>query len=466
MNDPSHKFHPAGLEPDLAPSEKPTNVRWLIFSLGCGTSWFLYLHRYTFGLIKPSLAQEWGLDKVELGTLDFAFSISYSLAQVPSGLLGDFLGAHLFLGAIIVAWAVSLGLHAWAPNVRVLFATRIMFGLTQAGCYPTISQVSRTWFPRSIRTTLQGWIASFFGRSGGASANILFATVLIGLLAFEWRTAINILAIAGVMFGLLFAWQYRNSAREHPRANEAESLLIEAEEPSLADTVASSRKISFREMFAGMSGRSVLNFGFLLIQQVTSTFADAIYIAWIPFFLREEHGLEFTEMGFYSALPLIGGALGGAFGGFLNDRLIRLTGQRRWARSGVGLCGKGMACGLIFFALTIYEHPYAFCWTLFFVKFFSDWSQPTVWGTVTDIGGKATATVFGFNNMVGGFGGNFSPIVFGYVAQYYSWNIVFTMVGSAYLLSSLSWLFVNCTIPLMRELPADFEPESESPATS
>ena len=426
----------------------PTGIRWLVFALGCGTSWFLYLHRYTFALIKPKIEEEFGLTETELGGLDAVFGTAYSLAQVPTGVLCDIFGAHLFLGTIIIAWSLALGMHAWVTGVKGLTATRVLFGLTQAGCYPTVSKVSRMWFPRSIRTSLQGCIASFFGRIGGASSNVLFASVLIGLLAFDWRMAINVFAVAGILFGVVFLALYRNSPREHSRANEAEARLIEQEE--LEATGGSlNDKLSFRELIARTSPRSLLNLFFLLVQQFTSTFADAIYVSWIPYFLYKEHGLNYAEMGIYASLPLVGGALGGAFGGMLNDVLIRVTGNRRWSRTAVGGLGKGIAAGLVIAALGIYDKPYAFCWILFFVKFFSDWSQPTVWGTVTDIGGSATATAFGLNNMVGGSGGLVSPIVFGAVVQYTAeWKPVFLLVAGAYLISALAWLLVDCTIPL------------------
>ena len=50
--------------------ERPTNVRWIVFALGCGTSSLLYLHRYAFALIKPKLVEEWDLTNTELGVLD------------------------------------------------------------------------------------------------------------------------------------------------------------------------------------------------------------------------------------------------------------------------------------------------------------------------------------------------------------------------------------------------------------
>lgn len=435
-----------------AVTERPTGIRWMVFGLSCGTSWFLYLHRYSFALIKPQLKDEFGLTETQLGGLDAAFSTAYSLAQVPTGVLCDVLGAHLFLGIIIIAWSLALGLHAWAGGPRGITTARVLFGLTQAGCYPTLSKVSQMWFPRPVRTSLQGWIASFFGRMGGASSNLLLASVLIGILAFDWRTAINVFVVAGVLWGIVFLVLYRNSARQHYLANEAEARLIEQADIALTGGVAPAQ-VTFRQLIARTTPRSLLNLLALLVQQFTSTFADAIYVAWIPFFLKEEHGLTYGEMGFYSALPLVGGAIGGTCGGMLNDVLIRVTGNRRWSRSAVGFVGKAAAAGLVMAALAIYDQPFAFCWILFFVKFFSDWSQPTVWGTVTDIGGAAPATAFGLNNMVGGAGGLVSPVVFGAVAQHsVDWKPVFLLVAGAYLISSLSWLLVDCTIPLNQPL--------------
>ncbi|MFQ5731035.1 MAG: MFS transporter [Planctomycetaceae bacterium] len=473
--------------PRLSPAEPPTNVRWTIFGLGCGTSWFLYLHRYTFGIISPAIKEEWGLTKVDIAWLNFTFSITYAGLQVPAGLLGDILGAHLFLSVTIIGWSLALALHT-VPYYATLYPVRVLFGAMQAGCYSTLSKMSKTWFPRSVRTSMQGWIASFFGRMGGATSNLLFASVLIFYFG-DWQRPIYILSAAGVLFGVVFAVIYRNSPRRHARVNEAEARLIEEQDvalfgpghptqpsdvarcPMCGDDVAPGalrcescgeefasplpmpqppKKMTFSEIRAGTTPRSRSNFGAFLVQQFTSAFADGIYMAWIPLFLRETHGLEFKKMGILASMPLFGGACGGAFGGFLNDVLIRRL-PRRWARTLVGLTGKMTAFLLIFVALLNYEDPTRFCVTLFFVKFFSDWSQPTVWGTVTDIGGKSTATVFGFNNMVGGFGGILSPLVMGYIAQFQGWTLVFIVVGVAYLISSLSWLLVDCTIPLMRD---------------
>src|SRR5262245_26064288 len=96
------------LESFMTTEARRTNVHWRDFALACSISWMLYLHRYTFGLIKPKLQEEFGWTPSQLGELDAAFSSCYVLFQFPSGILADALGAHRFLSIIILGWSVAL----------------------------------------------------------------------------------------------------------------------------------------------------------------------------------------------------------------------------------------------------------------------------------------------------------------------------------------------------------------------
>lgn len=429
---------------------RPTRFRYTIFGLACGTSWLLYLHRYVFALIKPTLAEEWDLGKDDLGLLDSAFSLVYTGLQVPLAIAVDLLGVHILLTAMIVVWSVGLAMHAWAPSVKEMWLARVVLGCGQSAVFAALSRISRGWFPLGVRTTLQGWVGVFFGRFGGLSANLLVGTVLLGMLALPWRTAVWAISAAGLGYALLFATLFRNSPRYHPLVNAEEADLIEGIPSQQAASVRGdgTTKRSIAQMFRGMKPRAIANLLMLNAQTILSTLADNIYSAWIPLFLAEVHHLKFKEMGLYSALPLLGGAIGGATGGFLNDSMIRRIGNRRWARSGVGFAGKGLAGLCLLLALRHYNEPRTFCTWLFFVKFFSDWSLTTTWGTVTDIGGRATASVFAFNNAVAGLGAIFGPIIYGNIAEHQGWVPVFWTATAAYLLCALTWLAINCTQPL------------------
>ena len=65
--------------------------------------------------------------------------------------------------------------------------------------------------------------------------------------------------------------------------------------------------------------------------------------------------------------------------------------------------------------------------------------------------GNATASVFAFNNSVAGVGAVLAPAMYGFVAMYYDWKLVFLIASVAYVLCALSWLLVNCTIPIVAE---------------
>lgn len=440
---------------DLARSgghgDRPTNVRWAVFALACGTSWMLYLHRYTFALIKPLLVEEYGLGKDDLGLLDGGFGLCYVLFQIPFGIMADAFGVRLVLVLLILIWSVGLAMHAWAPTTTALWFSRATLGLGQSGTFASLIRLTKIWYPLTIRTTVQGWVGVFSGRMGGVCSNVIFATLLMGTLLFDWRTSIYLFAGLGIAHALVFMLVFRNTPRRHPWVNDAEVNLIEQADPT-APTKPAPPKMTTREMFSKMTPRSITNLLCVNVQTIFSTIADNIYSAWIPLFLIEVHELEFKEMGLYSALPLLGGALGGLLGGYLNDYLLRTTGNLRWSRTAVGLAGKGSAAALLFIALFFfYDRPYLFCGMLFFIKFVGDTSLTTTWGAVSDIGGRASATVFAYNNGVASIFSLGAPVMYGFMAEYWGWKAVFITAGLSYVLCSLSWLVINCTIPVMPE---------------
>lgn len=421
-----------------------TNIRWVVFSLACGTSWLFTLHRYTFSLIKADLMRDWKLNKAEIGLIDSGFAIFYSIFQFPAGMMADLYGVRLVLTVLICVWSLGLAIHAWAPGTRELWLGRAVLGIGQSGALACLNRISRQWFPVSIRSSLQGLAAITAGRLGGLSANLLLMTVLVGYCGLDWRTAVYIFVAMGITHALLFAVIFRNTPREHPLVNEVEAELI------ALGSVPDKARVTIGEMLRSLSPPAIPSFFALNVQTILSTFADNIFSNWMPLFLLTIHLLKQAEMGIYSALPLLGGALGGALGGVLNDWLIARTGNRRWARRIVAIVGKGTAAALMFAALLWYDDPYTFCIVCFFVKFFSDWSLTTSWSVVTDIGGRATASVFAFNNAIAGVGSIGAPAMIGYIAHLAGWPTVFVVIGVTYALCAASWLAIDCTRPVMK----------------
>ena len=467
------------VEPVSEAAPSPTNVRWLTFGLACGTSWFLYLHRYSWNIVAPTIQAEYGFDNKQSGFVFSLFYWTYAAGQIPSGVVIDLFGPHLFLGISLILWSLALIGFGQTKSLWLIGLLRLLFGAFQAGCYPGLTKATRVWFPLKSRTMVQGWIATTFGRAGGAMSPILLGTFLMGYCELKWQTALTVFGLAGVAFGILFLILFRNSPLMDERVNDAERQLIAEGSVSL-----SSAQTGLMPWSRAMRNRSMR---FFLVQQFLDSGSDVAFVYLIGKFFFDRYDLKIGSIGWMSSLPLWGGALGGVVGGWLNDRLISSTNNRRWSRSGIGFVGKLIGCLMLYvvssqtdvFAAGVEpirdyivryvalpaSAPLAAGIALLLAKFFSDWSQPTVWGTCTDLGGHFSATVFSIINTSGTIGGLILPIIFGtlldwntttrmidgHEATLTNWGPLFALLAAMYLVSGLSWLMIDCTDSLERD---------------
>ncbi len=437
---------------EIIGNPNPTNVHKLIFVMASVTSLMLYLHRYTWAVIRPELAREYGYTNTELEQIFTFFNITYALGQIPSGVVCDYFGARFFLSSLIGGWSLSLVLFALGGSFVTFCIARLIFGAAQAGAYPSLNSVSRNWFPPANRTTMQGFVASFAGRAGGALAPIIMATVLMSYFGFHWKVALMIMAGAGIFLALVFFALYRNNPEDDKRVNEAERELFRAE--NLAQKT-QSKVLSFKQ---ALKHRTLQ---IMVFAQISNAGADIIYTSVLgSYFLSK--GISIAEMGVYASFPLFGGAVGGFVGGYLNDYCIRLTGSRKNARRIMGSSGKIIATICLFFAIS-QTNVLALAIGLFVVKFFSDWSQPTVWGTCTDIGGRHSGTVFSIVNMSGNIGAVLVPVLLlgplldGFattqmvdgvsevVTNYFP---MFIVVAVMYVITAVCWMTVDPSRPI------------------
>ena len=456
-------------------SEEPaTNVRWLTFTLACGASWFLYLHRYSWNIVAPAIQTEYGFDFKQSGFVFSLFYWTYAAGQIPSGVAIDFFGPHLFLGASIILWSAALIGFGQTKSLWLIGLLRLQFGAFQAGCYPGLSKATRSWFPIRSRTTVQGWVATAFGRGGGAMSPILLGSVLMGYFHLSWQNAVTVFGLVGIGFGILFLLLFRNSPAIDPRVNDAERRLIA--EGSFESVGTESRFLPWARAIRNR------NLRYFVVHQFLDAGSDVAFVYLMGKFFLDRHGLKIGGVGWMSSLPLWGGAFGGIVGGRLNDRIIRLTNNRRWSRSGIGFVGKLIGCGMLFLVSyytdslaaligptreALYQWialpasaPLAAGIALMLAKFFSDWSQPTVWGTCTDLGGSYSATVFSIINTSGTMGGIVMPIAFGALLDWNTktvqsidgaaivqtnWDPLFVLLAVMYFASGILWLMIDCT---------------------
>jgi len=436
-----------------------TRIRYLILVLSCSLSSVLYLHRYTWGFIKKDVQDEFGWDNATLGWLDSCFPLTYGIGSIPSGIACDWFGARLFLVLIVLLWSLSLGWTSIAATKWGMAASRLSLGLTQSGCYPTLGKISKNWFPRINRTMSQSLMTAS-GRLGGAAAFVIVPVLMVRL-ELSWRSSLGVLTLLGVALATVVFLLFGNSPREHRWANQEE-----------ADFVTTSDPVAVHSSGSVLSWRHVLrssNMWLLLGRAFFSNLADFVYVYWIPYYFltvkQTNLGNAALNAGLYAALPLLGGAAGGICSGWTQDHLIRRFGNRRWVRSLIGFTAKFLAMGFILGSL-YFQSPTVIAWMFFTVKFFGDWEGPVTWGTATDIGGKNSATVFGWINTTGSVAAVVAGPVTVWIIMAFSdsadpeeftiagWNALFVVMALEYLIVAVIWLFINCTVPI--------EPEADS----
>lgn len=455
-----------GYQPPMSPSDVNERAgsgyhpqRSVIFSLAASTSFLLYLHRYTWNLVRPELEKEYGFSNTQLEAMGSAFFFPYALGQIPCGIICDLFGPHLFLVAIILVWSLLLPLQGMTGNFMALLAVRGGFGLAQAGCYPALSQVTRAWFPLRHRTQIQGWVAAAFGRGGGAMASIIMSTIMMGYLGMSWLASLWTLAFVGVLFSFLFLFLFRNSPPA-PVDNDP------ATDRSVATAVAGKpeppRVLPFR---VALRNRSYL---ILLVQQFLNAGSDVVFTLILGSYFLSLGASNSGALGLLISLPLVGGALGGVFGGYANDWALQRFSSRRWCRAAVAGIGMGIGGLLVLLAVTSPD-PLVVALGLLVARFFADWNQPTVWGTCTDLGGRYSATVFGITNMAGNMGAFLTPFAVGILLDYFSiiefvgdqevttTNYVpaFILCGGMMLVAAAAWLVIDCSQRIVPDIDED-----------
>lgn len=419
----------------------PAYARWLTFFLAAGTSCLLYLHRYTWSFTSVGLEKDYSLAPEEITTVYTMFNVAYALGQIPSGILIDRLGPRACLLVSVAAWSTALCGMSLVSSVFGLCLLRLVFGLAQAGTYPALSRVTKAWFPAEYRTATQGWIATFFGRSGGALAPLVMAGFFMGTLGYSWSTALAILGGLGFVY-VVILWKYM---RNTPEGGAVVDLAVAGELATTDDraAVAAREAVSFLDL---LRNRSIW---MLSITLFLVAGADNVYVQFLGDYFLNERELDLKQASWFASIPLWGGAVGGMFGGMLNDLLKTKFVSRRWARSLVGCTGCLVAAGL---TTIIIQQPsvQAVGICLFGVKFFIDWCQPTVWGSVTDMGGNRTAALLSIVNTMGSLAGVLLPSVFSWIVtggdgQEHRYGALFATLCGIYLAAGVCWLFVDCT---------------------
>ena len=164
-----------------------TNVRYRVIGATTLAAVILYLDRICIAEIVKldEFKNNLGLSDQQTGFILSAFFFAYALGQVPAGWLSDRFGARTMLPFYICIWSACTILTGLATGFVMLVVARLLFGIAQAGCYPTAGSLIKRWMPLPTRGTASA-VVSFGGRLGGTIAPILTAWLLKDYIGWRW----------------------------------------------------------------------------------------------------------------------------------------------------------------------------------------------------------------------------------------------------------------------------------------
>ncbi len=220
---------------------------------------------------------------------------------------------------------------------------------------------------------------------------------------------------------------------------------------------------------------------------------------YLPSYLDQQFGVSDKDLlgSLYKGGPLIFGAAGCLLGGFLTDRAIRRSGDRRWGRRVFGMFGHTLCIPCYLYCL-IAPSAWSFALAIALSGFFNDLAMGSAWAACQDVGRKHAAIVAGCMNTVGNLGGFVATVATGLIlkgAQHAyevghglaadalsdkanagllkdallpGYNLNFIIFAVIYVAAVLLWLGIDATKPVLPEdaaaPPAEAAGETSIPA--
>src|SRR4030081_1460353 len=110
-----------------------TRVRGRVLALALLLAAVTYLDRICISAAAPFIMEELQLTVLQMSAVFSAFTLAYSLFEIPSGWLGDVRGPRRVLTRVVLWWSAFTMLTGAAQGFRSLVSIRFLFGAGEAG---------------------------------------------------------------------------------------------------------------------------------------------------------------------------------------------------------------------------------------------------------------------------------------------------------------------------------------------
>jgi ACS family glucarate transporter-like MFS transporter len=403
-------------------------VRNRVVALTMALAAVTYLDRVCIAVLAPKISAELALSRVEMGYIFSAFAVAYAAFGVPAAWWADRDGARRVLTWVVLWWSAFTMATATAWNFVSMALIRFLFGVGEAGAWPSVARVYSRWIPAGERGRIQGIFFAGAHLSGGLTP--LAVAAIAGWL--EWRAIFVVFGLIGVIWSLCwYAW-FRDEPREHSAVPADERDHIEA----TRGLPASQERGNWMAVFKTPTVAP------LCVQAFANSYGFYFFITWLPTYLAQAHGMKGAELAIFSGLPLILSFVADLTGGEGSDKLARIM-PLRAARRIFGVSGYVLAAIAIFLATQL-NSGFAAGLLIAIGGACSMLTLAPAWASAVDVGGRHAGVTAGVMNTVGQVGGILSPLVLAYLVDATGdWNLPLMVLAVIYAVAAIAWLMIN-----------------------
>jgi MFS family permease len=385
--------------PAAAKSTEPlvswSDPRWWVVCLLSLGMVIAYLDRVNLSAAIPDIGKAFALDKEQQGRAMSAFFWTYTLFQIPSGLLVDKLGVRwpYFFGFLL--WSVAGALTPFATGLWSLVALRLLIGMGESVVTPSSMRYISMHFSERQRGFAVGLYMT--GTKIGPAIGIPIAAYLVQ--AYGWKSMFAIIGLASLVWLIPWmSWVKPTDIAAQPRSQRAESGAGKVAKVSAWQLVTS----------PAMWGIIIGTFCYMYFVYYCMT--------WMPTYFKERHGMSIEKMSWFAFVSFGGMAVVAAVAGWAADQLIARGHDPVKVRKGFTIAGFVVAATQSFSVFTTSQPLMIF----FTVSALCGLGLATAnyWAlTQTLIPGGSIALVVGIQNTAANLAGIVAPWLTGWLIQ-------------------------------------------------
>jgi sugar phosphate permease len=387
-----------------------------------------FLDRVNVGMAALTMNKQFGFSSAVFGFGAGLFFFGYFLAQLPSNLILNKVGARRWVAPLLAAWGIVSAMTAFVTGEYSFYAIRLLIGLAEAGFFPGMVLYMTWWFPSAYRSRILAllYTSTMISLIIGPpiSALLLHMDGLGGLFGWQWLFILE--AAPAVVMGVV-TWHLLTD-----KPTDAAWLRPE-QRTWLGDRLASER--AQREAVRKYSlAQALLNpkVWLLTLAYFLHNFSEYALTFFLPLIIRGLGVSSSNMIGLLSALPYVFALVALNYWGWHSDR----SGERTWhLASALILCGIAMAACIVIGP----AHP-VWLFVSLLIAVTSTWAVPSIfWSLPTALlTGTAAAGGIALISSIGNMGGWIGPWVFGLVKDATgSDNIALLVLASGTVISGI-----------------------------